>query len=85
MISHDYIRGALAMGFLVAAVFFLRFWRETRDRLFAFFALAFLILGLNRPLADSDPDHNASLPYLIRLAAYVIIIIAIADKNFRRT
>jgi len=82
--SHEFIRGALAMGHLVAAAFFFRFWRESRDRLFAFFATAFLILALDRPLAGSDADHNASLPYLVRLAAYSIILIGIVDKNLRR-
>ena len=82
--THDFMLGVIAMGFLVAAVFFLRFWRETRDRLFAFFAAAFLLMALTRPLmGNGQPDHLAF--YLIRLAAYVIIIIGIVDKNLRRT
>ena len=41
------VLGALAMASAVAGLFFLRFWRETRDRLFAMFALAFWVLGVN--------------------------------------
>ena len=33
--------GAMAMGYAVAGLFFLRFWRDARDRLFGLFALAF--------------------------------------------
>ncbi len=42
------LAGALAMGFGVAGLFFLRFWRKTRDRLFALFALSFFVMALNR-------------------------------------
>ena len=41
------IHGALVLACLACALFFLRFWTESRDRLFAFFALAFTVLGIN--------------------------------------
>ena len=82
--THDFMLGVIAMGFLVAAVFFLRFWRETRDRLFAFFAAAFLLMAVMRPLLGNGQPDNLAF-YLIRLVAYVIIIIGILDKNLRRT
>src|SRR5688572_13722616 len=41
-----FVAGLLVMGYAVAALFFLRFRRETRDRLFAFFAAAFALLAL---------------------------------------
>lgn len=44
----QFIMGAIAMASTVAALFFLRFWRDTGDRLFAMFALAFLLLGITR-------------------------------------
>lgn len=40
--------GAIAMASAIAALYFLRFWRDTGDRLFAIFALAFLLLGITR-------------------------------------
>ena len=43
-----FLAGALAMGFGIAGLFFLRFWRKTRDRLFALFALSFFVMALNR-------------------------------------
>ena len=44
----EYLSGAVTMGFVVAAIFFLRFWRRTSDRLFLSFALAFALLALNQ-------------------------------------
>lgn len=84
---HDFARGAIAMGLLVAAVCFLRFWRETRDRLFGFFAGAFLLLALNRVflIALNEQQENSLLPYGVRLLAFLLILVAIADKNWRRT
>ena len=41
-----FLAGAASMGFAVAALFFLRFWRDTRDSLFLSFAIAFLLLAL---------------------------------------
>lgn len=75
------------MGFLVAGGFFFRFWRESRDRLFAWFALAFLLLASNRLLLVLlREEREASLaPYVVRLLAFIIIMYAIVDKNVRRT
>ena len=78
------ILGANVMAAVVAAVFFLRFWRRTRDRLFAIFAIAFLLLALNWlllaviPRADEQRD---ALLYTVRLLAFVAIIVGIVDKN----
>lgn len=77
------VSGAIAMGYGVAGLFFLRFWRETRDRLFLIFAGAFWILGLQRlALAfsrDMVEDHTGL--YLVRLFAFLLILGAIVDKN----
>lgn len=81
IISHDFIKGAIAMGLLIGAGFFVRFWRETHDRLFVFFAVAFLMMAINRSLVTED----TLWPFALRLVAYTIILIAIVDKNLRRT
>ncbi len=47
----DYLAGAVTLGYLIAAVFFLRFWRKTGDRLFLAFAAAFGLLALNQVMA----------------------------------
>jgi hypothetical protein len=80
---NQFVSGALTMGYVVAGLFFLRFWRQSRDRLFAFFALAFFILALQRgALAfTTQTKENAIALYLIRLAAFFIILLAILYKN----
>jgi hypothetical protein len=78
-----FAEGMLAAGNLVAALFFLRFWRESRDRLFAFFAASFTLLAVQRlsiALVQGADDHTAWL-YAIRLMAYLLILFAIYDKN----
>lgn len=79
----EFLNGANLMGAAVAALFFLRFWRQTGDRLFASFALAFTLLGANwLALSLTSPDYEfRPLLYLMRLAAFVLIIAAIIDKN----
>lgn len=80
------LAGALAMGFGTAAVYFLRFWRETHDRLFALFALAFAVMAANRvqlALATLRGSHREEL-YWIRVVAFALIIVAILDKNRTR-
>jgi hypothetical protein len=67
----------------VVGLFFLRFWRDTGDRLFLIFALAFWLLGLTRlALAFTTyPSESQSGIYLVRLLAFVLILVAIIDKN----
>ena len=67
----------------VIGLFFLRFWRETNDRLFANFAFAFWLFGLTRilPAFFGESTESRNFPYLVRLAGVVLIIIAIVDKN----
>jgi hypothetical protein len=77
--------GALFMASMTAATFFLRHWRSTRDRLFAFFAIAFAVMGLNWvSLTFIDPGEELRhILYLLRLLAFVLIIIGIVDRNRR--
>jgi hypothetical protein len=73
--------GAIAAGYAVAGVFFLRFWRDTRDRLFALFALAFFVLAVNRVAAVVLPATHHDSVYWVRFAAFAVILLAIVDKN----
>ena len=80
---NDLLLGATAMASMVAALFFLRFWRSTGDRFFLFFALSFFIEGINRVVLGPGvhaPDETPAY-YLVRLAAYALILYAILDKN----
>jgi hypothetical protein len=77
------ISGALVMGYFVAGLYFLRFWRDTRDRLFGIFAAAFWLLAAQRmALALTvNPNGEQVVLYGIRLLAFVLILAAIIDKN----
>lgn len=77
------ISGALTLGYLMAGLFFYRFWRESRDRLFLLFAVAFTILALQRFGLSIDDQHEERrmLLYFLRLAGFLLILAAILDKN----
>ena len=79
----DMLTGAIAMASTVIALFFLRFWRSTRDRFFMYFALSFGIEGAHRVYSAITYQDNEDSPlhYLIRLLAYGLIIWAIVAKN----
>ncbi|MBB4003854.1 DUF5985 family protein [Aurantimonas endophytica] len=81
----EFMSGLIAAGFLISGLFFLRFWRRTGDFLFMAFALAFWLLALNQTLlVMSDlPYEERSWIYLLRLAAFTLIIVAIIRKNRR--
>jgi hypothetical protein len=81
----DFLSGAITMGFLVAGFFFLRFWKRTRDGLFLAFAAAFWLLGLGQALLafTEIPVEERSWLYLLRLAAFSLILVSIWRKNRR--
>jgi hypothetical protein len=78
------LNGMITMGFVIAALFFLRFWRRTQDGLFATFAVAFVLLALNQILIGLSvvPREDQAVLYLLRLAAFALLIVAIVRKNF---
>ena len=79
----EYLSGAVTLGYLVAALFFARFWKRTRDRLFVAFAVAFLLLALNQALAQwlGAADERVGYTYLLRVLGFLLILVAIVDKN----
>ncbi len=83
MTLYDFLSGAVAFGFFVCGLFFLRFWYRTRDGLFLSFCVAFVLLGFGQALLAlaNIPTEERSPLYLIRLIAFVIIIAAIVRKN----
>ena len=86
MTLYDFLAGMLSGGFFVAALFFLRFWKQTRDSLFASFAGAFALLGIAQSLLalGGFPVEERSWIYLIRLLAFLLILSAIYSKNRER-
>lgn len=81
-----FLSGAVTLGFVLGAVFFLRFWRRTGDRLFLAFAVAFVLLALNQALAVwlGSADERVGYTYLLRVIGFVLILAAIIDKNVAR-
>ena len=82
----DFLGGAIVMGFAVSALLFLKFWRRTRERLFLAFAGSFLLLALTQALitVGNFAAEERSLLYLLRLAAFSLILLAMWWQN-RRT
>lgn len=80
------VSGAIVMGYVVAGLFFLRYWRDTRDRLFLVFVVAFWMLGLQRALLNliDVAAEDQAVFYLLRLAAFLLILWAVVDKNLVR-
>lgn len=78
-----FLSGAVALGYLLAAMFFLRFWKRTTDVLFLSFAVAFALLSVGNIVVASANIHaeDSSAAYLVRLAAFAIIILAVWRKN----
>ena len=78
--------GAIAMASLTAGLFFLRFWRDTKDRFFLFFSISFFVEGLNRfALATTGhPNEDRPFFYFVRFLSFLLILIAIADKNWSK-
>lgn len=79
------IAGMIAAGYLVTGLFFLRFWTRTRDSLFLAFALGFALMAIGQalPALLDVPRENLIGVYLLRLAAFCVIIVGIITKNLR--
>ena len=79
----SFLLGTIATTSLAAGLFFLRFWRDTRDSLFLSFGVAFMIEGFNRCalLFVNQANDGATWVYLVRLLAFLLILAAIVKKN----
>jgi hypothetical protein len=82
-----FLLGVIATTSLIAALYFFKFWKSTRDSLFLCFSIAFFIEGLNRTaiIFVANPNEGASWIYLVRLLAFLIILGGILNKNYGRT
>jgi uncharacterized membrane protein HdeD (DUF308 family) len=76
--------GVIVTSSIMAGVFFLKFWKRTRDSLFLAFAIAFLIEGVDRACVMVVPRPNEGSPwiYLVHLLASGLILFAILKKNY---
>jgi hypothetical protein len=85
-IASAFLGGLIAMSFGVIGLFFVKFWTRTRDSLFIAFAIAFWLLAISQTLVALRvvPREEQSWIYVLRLAAFVLIAIAIVRKNAAR-
>lgn len=79
----SFLLGFVSASCLVAALFFLRFWRSTRDTLFMAFTIFFAIEGANDAyvLTLPHPNQGSLAVTLVRLLAVLGILAAILWKN----
>ena len=80
------LSGAVASASFIVALFFLRFWKTSGDRFFLYFAASFALEAMNRMALGTMTVSNEDEPayYVVRLVAFVLILIAIVDKNRRK-
>ncbi len=78
-----FISGMTTMGYLSAGLFFFRFWWRTRDKLFVYFGVSFVLLAVGQALSilADIPRDDESWIYLPRLAAFTLLIVGIIAKN----
>jgi hypothetical protein len=84
--THDltiFLQGLSSMGAYASSLFFFRFWRDSRDSLFAFFGASFLLLGLSWMLLALIAPADDTRPYVygLRLIAFALIIVGTVLKN----
>lgn len=78
-----FLWGGTAVGCWAVGLFFLQFWRTSRDRLFLYFAGAFWLLALNWLIlaVANPPDEARHWVYAMRIVAFLVLIAGILDKN----
>lgn len=79
----QFIYGAVMMNFLIGALYFWRFWQRTKDRFFALFSGAFLLMSVERWFLFFINVQNEAHTwvFMIRMVAFLLIIGAVVDKN----
>ena len=78
-----FLQGVSATAALVSGLFFLRFWRDSRDALFMFFGAAFWLLALSWSLLAVFSPTEETRPYIygMRLIAFALMIVGMIAKN----
>lgn len=82
-VLRDFLSGGQVVASLAISLFFVRYWRASRDRFFVLFALAFLVLAAHWTVLvflDAGSEFRPA-SYLLRLAAFSLILVAVIDKN----
>ena len=82
-----FLQGFSVAAAFVAGLIFLRFWRESRDRLFVHFAIGFWLIGASwAALGVFGAPAEEARPYVygLRLVAFLLIVTGIVVKNRSR-
>jgi len=82
----SFLSGMITAGFVIAALFFFRFWRRTSDALFAIFGVSFLLFAIGQSISVSFDflQDDKTLVYVVRLIGFGLLLIAIARKNLAK-
>ena len=80
-----FLSGMTTMGFIVASLFFFRFWRRTGDEIFVYFGASFCMLAVSQAIGSlvEIPGDDRAWIYLLRLAAFALLIVGIVVKNVK--
>ena len=80
-----FLIGVIVTASFTASLYFLKFWKQTRDLLFLAFSAAFLIEAINRipRLFVDDPAETSPATYVVRGFAFLLLLGAILYKNRR--
>jgi hypothetical protein len=81
------LSGAIAAGWVMAGLFFFRFWRRSGDRFFLWFALSFWLEAIDRVAQGLfvSGQEDRPLIYGLRVISYGLILYAIWQKNRPRS
>lgn len=84
---HNFLSGLVTAGFLIAALYFFRFWKTTRDRFFIVLGIAFLLFAANQlgVVVLQTPREEQSWIYLLRVFGFALLIVAIILKNLPKS
>lgn len=82
--TEGFLLGVISTASLAAGMFFLKFWRDTRDSFFLLFAASFILEAFNRAafLLLQRPNEGHPSIYLVRLLSFILILVAILRKNY---
>jgi hypothetical protein len=80
-----FLSGMTTMGFVIASLFFFRFWRRTRDEIFVYFGASFCILAVSQAIGSlaEIPSDDRTWIYLLRFAAFTLLVVGIVVKNVK--
>ena len=81
-----FLLGFIAACSLLAGLYFLKFWRSTRDPLFLAFLVFFVVQGFTNAaiLELPHPNEGSLAVYIIRLLSVLVVLVAILAKNIAR-